>query len=61
MAGEGKAKGRLEAGTAARRGSPQEIVAAMQAAPKVTREDVRELQRLIREAKSPAPEGGIFD
>jgi predicted transcriptional regulator len=44
-----------------RRGSPKEVLAGMRAAPKVSREDVQELQRLIREAKTPAPERGIFD
>jgi hypothetical protein len=44
-----------------RRGSPKEVLAGMRAAPKVSREDVQELQRLIREAKEPASERGIFD
>lgn len=57
MAGEVEPKDTMEG----RRGSPQEIRKALLALPRVSREDVEELQRLIREAKSPAPEGGIFD
>ena len=74
MAGEEKSKRALERLSATQqttveklhtlvgqRGSPKEIRAALLALPKVTREDVQELQRLIREAKEPASERGIFD
>lgn len=66
MAGDWDWKGALEAIAVqdkmmGRRGSPKALLAGMRGEPKVTKEDVLELQRLIREVKEPASERGIFD
>jgi hypothetical protein len=42
-------------------GTPQAILRGLQGLPKVTAEDVAELQRLIKEGKQPAEFRGIFD
>jgi hypothetical protein len=45
----------------ARRGSPEMILEAMRALPKVSEEEVAELERMIEEGKLPVRYEGIFD
>ena len=42
-------------------GSPAAIIAALDAAPKVPKEWVDELERMIREGERPPLQGGVFD
>ncbi len=74
MAGEEKSKRAIERLSATQqttveklhtlvgqRGAPKALLAGMRGEPKVTKEDVLELQRLIREAKQRPSERGLFD
>jgi len=51
----------VEPAVSSRRGSPAAILEVMRNSPRVPREDVDELNRLIEEGKLPVSEGGIFD